>query len=953
MNDKDGVAPRAKMNQQRSRRFKAALESKQEKELARSKLEEDLARGRISLAEYEQQKAADTMGWHFDRNCITPGTEFMDNVAKALRFYAYERTTTNPAWKNIQVIISDASVPGEGEHKIMDWIRKQKSQPNYDPNTKHVLCGLDADLIMLGLALHEPHFTILREFVAFGKPNPHERTSREAGQPEVHHPYQFLRLSILREYLEIDLRVNGLNFPWDLERAIDDYVFLCFFVGNDFLPHMPTLDIREGAIELLIETWKKMLPTLGGFITKDGELDLEKCELLLNEVGKMEDAILKRRALRNQQKQKEDWEREQEKMRGRERMNLDRNAGNIVDLEAVAAASRYNNSPSNNLSAASNLKDKLRGNNPDEPPRSRPIDETPIMTPAPTPPAVASTQPPNFDGYEESDVVRLGTDGWKRRYYETKFKIAEDDVEGRRKISQAYMEGLVWVLRYYYQGCASWTWYFPYHYAPFSTDLVDLPAMTFTMPLGDPFTPFEQLMSVLPAASRAALPEPYHYLMTSPESPIIDFYPETFEQDLNGKKQSWHAVVLLPFIDQSRLLAAVKPIHAQLSERERFRNTIGDEDYVVSMEHAVASLLIDVQKAGGATVQRLRDSIPSMIDLQKAILAYPPTPLDASKTQGVAGTVAYNISSPTPGTEVQSNVSNAIIENCRAVAVIYHNPVYAAGYQFPARLHFGVTLPDPELNNDDRRRPALFSPGAPASVILDAVLRSFSGRGGRGASGGPSRGGRGSPARGGFGGREAPYGRSDSGDFDRGDRGGRGGRGGRDFDDRGGPSNRGGRGGLSRSQSDGGRDYDRRDDRSSRGGRSNYDSRPSSTSYPTPPQPYPMQYPQAPPQYPGYAPPYQPPYYPPAQGGPPPSYPSPAQGYGQYQPSYPQQAQSASLSAQLAPMLGAAAQSLGVRHNYFQPSPQGSFQTTQVDMQAIYHAQQQARGGQQYQNQYR
>ena len=90
-----------------------------------------------------------------------------------------------------------------------------------------------------------------------------------------------------------------------------------------------------------------------------------------------------------------------------------------------------------------------------------------------------------------------------------------------------------------------------------------------TFDLGEPFKPFQQLMGVLPSRSRRLLPEAYRVnfflnkandkdLMTEPTSPIIDFYPYDFQLDLNGKKQDWEAIVLIPFIDEKRLLDAMK-----------------------------------------------------------------------------------------------------------------------------------------------------------------------------------------------------------------------------------------------------------------------------------------------------------------------------------------------------------------------------------------------------------
>jgi 5'-3' exoribonuclease 1 len=131
----DGVAPRAKMNQQRARRFR----------------EKVIREGR----EMPKEEA-------FDSNCITPGTEFMAKLSLQLRYFVNKKISEDVDWQGVEIALSGHEVPGEGEHKIMEYIRLAKAQPYYNPNVRHCLYGLDADLIMLGLLAHDPHFCLLR-----------------------------------------------------------------------------------------------------------------------------------------------------------------------------------------------------------------------------------------------------------------------------------------------------------------------------------------------------------------------------------------------------------------------------------------------------------------------------------------------------------------------------------------------------------------------------------------------------------------------------------------------------------------------------------------------------------------------------------------------------------------------------------------------------------------------
>lgn len=140
----------------------------------------------------------------------------------------------------------------------MNFIRFNKAQKDYNPNTYHCLYSLDADLIILGLCSHEPHFSLIRENIAFGK-------SKRMITPE-ESDFHLLHLSVLREYIEheFDSVKTKLKFEFDLEKIIDDWVLLGFLVGNDFIPQLPNLHIVQGALSLLYKIYIKVLPTLDG-----------------------------------------------------------------------------------------------------------------------------------------------------------------------------------------------------------------------------------------------------------------------------------------------------------------------------------------------------------------------------------------------------------------------------------------------------------------------------------------------------------------------------------------------------------------------------------------------------------------------------------------------------------------------------------------------------------------
>lgn len=606
----DGVAPRAKMNQQRARRFRTAYEAA---ENMRKALDQGL--------EIPKEDP-------FDTNAITPGTEFMAKLTKNLKYFIHKKISEDSKWANTKIVLSGHEVPGEGEHKIMEFIRTIKSQDDYNPNMRHCVYGLDADLIMLGLVSHDPHFALLREEVTFGP------RQTKASKDLTSQTFYLLHISLLREYLELEFAElqDLISFEYNFERLLDDFILIMYVIGNDFLPNLPDLFIHKGAFPLLLLTFKQCMKSTDGYLNESGRINLKRFNIWLSYLSvfelenferedvdvewfnkKLEDISIsgekkrermgKMLILKDQKKLVgaiKPWLLEIANMPVSKLIELDaegklkslplstQDVEKYLDFVRTFALEAGIVIVHSNSRGTYEAKVDIDGLNPYEledefSERLNDLRKT-----------FKKYQSANLVETEElmkesKDVYDAKFLDWKNKYYKEKLNFSIRDEEEMVKLTQHYLEGLQWVLYYYYRGCASWNWFFKYHYAPRISDIhIGLEKFLeqnenyeITFDLNKPFKPFEQLMAVLPARSKALIPKVYWPLITEEHSPIHDFYPDEVEIDLNGKTASWEAVVLLNFVDENRLLKALKPLEDKLTPEEKQRNSFGSDIHFI------------------------------------------------------------------------------------------------------------------------------------------------------------------------------------------------------------------------------------------------------------------------------------------------------------------------------------------------------------------------------------
>lgn len=207
----DGVAPVAKIQQQRKRRYLSIL---------------------------RQQLLKKQNLW--DSNAISPGTPFMKKLNEFFRIKLKQTFSAVP----MEFHGSDEC--GEGEHKIFHILRK-----NPESGKTHVVYGLDADLIMLSLVSHIPYIYLMREHTNVKK---HE-------EGYVYLDIDALRKGILKTLVQEykwPISENALQniFSEEANTVIENYIVSCFLLGNDFLPNITCLHLKKNGLPSILHAFK-------------------------------------------------------------------------------------------------------------------------------------------------------------------------------------------------------------------------------------------------------------------------------------------------------------------------------------------------------------------------------------------------------------------------------------------------------------------------------------------------------------------------------------------------------------------------------------------------------------------------------------------------------------------------------------------------------------------------
>jgi 5'-3' exoribonuclease 1 len=488
----DGVAPRAKMHQQRKRRYLSAQRNKH-------------------IATFKSRHGIPHTEW--DSNCITPGTVFMDKLNTYLKNDFIKHV--NASYPKIQVVVSGSDEEGEGEHKMIHYIKglaNTNTQPELD-----LIYGLDADLIMLSLTSHNADIVLMREAQDFGR----------LGGEQTRVPFKYLLINNLRKSI-CDV-VSPLAETSTTQSIITDYVFICVLLGNDFVPSLSFLKIKDGAVDILLDAYRDTC-TDTTIITHDSNsqtysVNMSALDRFIQRLKEQEDELMQ---------------------------------CVVGHFHAIAARPPRNFTNCVNIIKQQNPKLTLReaqekavrdfGND---------YEEYPLRNK----PSYASEIDP------KNDLK------WRLSYYH--YVFGDNSPDTVKRSCENYVDGLFWVINYYFNQRACQEWFCHLHYAPtvhdihkymFSIATEDVPKRMTVLKgishhsnqspaiLGSSERAHLQLLLVLPPQSVNLIPKHLQPVMTDIQHGCIHFYPHEFQVMTYLKHKLWECSPMIPHVDIKKIV---------------------------------------------------------------------------------------------------------------------------------------------------------------------------------------------------------------------------------------------------------------------------------------------------------------------------------------------------------------------------------------------------------------
>jgi hypothetical protein len=272
-----------------------------------------------------------------------------------------------------------------------------------------------------------------------------------------------------------------------------------------------------------------------------------------------------------------------------------------------------------------------------------------------------------------------------------------------------------------------WSYFYPYHYAPFASDLRAVNSAELRFVKGHPLPPIGQLLAVLPAASSQCMPEACRELMTSPDSPIADFYPTDFKLDPAGKPAElrWLWVVLLPFIDEARLHEALKAASAKFDANETRRNREKLPELLIGPKHASTDSFVTALEPRPSSGPRWipvpattsKTVLPLLGKIRALTIATPPADAPLGTTPMRAATRVLYEPPPLPHHYECALLESAVMDpQVTLSSTSVANTASRKRARLPVNDYaLGKVLESHERGGQDRRRGTERPPHAPAS----------------------------------------------------------------------------------------------------------------------------------------------------------------------------------------------------------------------------------------------